>query len=203
MSHLSKQLNCWSLRCSWSIARRRCSNYIFILDLTPGFNGLGKDNCKTRRESFKFCDLVRLILEILRYIYICVYTYVYMCVYSCWSCPWLSESCNDTHVVFCTLLDNKFVSNWNWSWKCVCPLVIRRLHYKLINCLFHWNRSIISTTFSLTDVSEFVKFVTLTNFKSAMKKLWHFRFSIVNCFQGWCQHISHSHLRQNLITVTS
>ena len=32
---------------------RRCSNYIFILDLTPGSNGLGKDKCKTRRESFK------------------------------------------------------------------------------------------------------------------------------------------------------
>ena len=25
-------------------------NYIFILNLTRGFNGLGKDNCKTRRE---------------------------------------------------------------------------------------------------------------------------------------------------------
>ena len=23
-------------------------NYIFIIDLTPGFNGLGKDNCKAR-----------------------------------------------------------------------------------------------------------------------------------------------------------
>ena len=38
---------------------RRCSNYIFILDLTPGFDGLGKDNCKTRREQIKFCGLVR------------------------------------------------------------------------------------------------------------------------------------------------
>ena len=54
------------IKCSWSIACRRCSNYIFILDLKTGFNGLGKDNCKTRRESFKFCDLVCLILEILR-----------------------------------------------------------------------------------------------------------------------------------------
>ena len=35
--------------------------------LTPGFNGLGKDNSKTRRETFKFWDLVRLILEIWRY----------------------------------------------------------------------------------------------------------------------------------------
>ena len=43
-------------------------NYIFIIDLTPGFNGLGKDNCKMSRELFKFCDLVRLILESLRYV---------------------------------------------------------------------------------------------------------------------------------------
>ena len=49
-----------SLRCSWSIACWRCSNNIFILDLAPGFRGLGKDNCKTRRETFKFSDLVRL-----------------------------------------------------------------------------------------------------------------------------------------------
>ena len=51
--HVSRQLNCWTLRRSWSIACRRCSNYIFILELTPGFNGLGKDNYKTRRETFE------------------------------------------------------------------------------------------------------------------------------------------------------
>ena len=45
-----------------------CSNYIFILDLTPGLNELGKDNCKTRQETFKFWDLVQLILDILRYV---------------------------------------------------------------------------------------------------------------------------------------
>ena len=66
-THLSGQLNCWSLRCSWSIACRRCSNYILIIDLIPVFNGLSRDNGKTRQESFKFWDLVRLILEILRY----------------------------------------------------------------------------------------------------------------------------------------
>ena len=38
-------------------------------NLTPGFNGSGKDNCKTRRDSFKFGDLVNLILEILRYVW--------------------------------------------------------------------------------------------------------------------------------------
>ena len=28
------------------------------------FNGLDKDNCKTRQDTFKFCDLVCLILKI-------------------------------------------------------------------------------------------------------------------------------------------
>ena len=59
-----RQCNCWSLRCSSSIAFRRCSNYIFMLDFSPGYNGLGKVNCKTRQETFKFRDLVQLILEI-------------------------------------------------------------------------------------------------------------------------------------------
>ena len=35
---------------------------------TPGFIGLSKDICKVRRETFKFGDLVWLILEILRYV---------------------------------------------------------------------------------------------------------------------------------------
>ena len=47
---------------------RQCSNYIFILVFTPGLNGLGKDNCKTKRQSFNVCYLVHLILEILRYL---------------------------------------------------------------------------------------------------------------------------------------
>ena len=35
VSHIRRYYNCWSLRCSWSIACRWCSNYIFIFDLTP------------------------------------------------------------------------------------------------------------------------------------------------------------------------
>ena len=49
---------CLSLRGSWSIACRSCSNYIFILDLTPGFNGLGNDKWKKRRGTLQFLDLV-------------------------------------------------------------------------------------------------------------------------------------------------
>ena len=51
MRHI-RQYNCRSFRCICSIAYRLCSNYIFILDLTPGFNGLGKNKYKTRREIF-------------------------------------------------------------------------------------------------------------------------------------------------------
>ena len=69
VSNISRTLvgnkNCRSLRSSWSIACRRCSNYIFILNLTPGFIGLAEDNCTTRRETSKFGDLVHLIFEIL------------------------------------------------------------------------------------------------------------------------------------------
>ena len=41
-------------------ACRRCSNYVFIIDLTPGSNCLGRCNCKKRRETFKYWDLFRL-----------------------------------------------------------------------------------------------------------------------------------------------
>ena len=36
---------------------RRCSNYIFILDLTPGFNGLGKYNCETNSFDSNFTEV--------------------------------------------------------------------------------------------------------------------------------------------------
>ena len=51
---------------------------IVVFGLTPGFNGLGKDNCKTRRETFKFWDLVRLPQEVLRYCAL----YVNQCKYA-------------------------------------------------------------------------------------------------------------------------
>ena len=39
----------------WSIACWHCFNYIFILDLTSGFNGLGRDNCKGHIEELGLC----------------------------------------------------------------------------------------------------------------------------------------------------
>ena len=65
-THFSRQLNRWSLRCSWSIACWRCSNYIFILHLTFGFNILRQLQAETR--NIKFRNMVRLMLETLRYL---------------------------------------------------------------------------------------------------------------------------------------
>ena len=46
---------------------------MFISDLRPGFNGLGKNNYNARGETFKFWDLVWLILEIWRYMFLNIY----------------------------------------------------------------------------------------------------------------------------------
>ena len=61
----------------WSLVdfSRRCSNYIFILDLTSGFKGFGKDSHKTVWEFFKCWDLVRLILETWWYFFMGVSTW--------------------------------------------------------------------------------------------------------------------------------
>ena len=59
-------LDQWMVVCS--IVYRHCSNYIFILDVTSGFKGFGKDCRKTVWETFKCWDKVRLILETWRYI---------------------------------------------------------------------------------------------------------------------------------------
>ena len=48
--------------------KKKHANYILLPDLTPGFNGLSKDKWKTRRDTSKFWDLVRLISKIWQYV---------------------------------------------------------------------------------------------------------------------------------------
>ena len=63
--HLSRQYNCWSLRCSWSIACRRCSYYIFMLRLTlQAAIDCAKTTARWDEKYLGFVDLVHLILEI-------------------------------------------------------------------------------------------------------------------------------------------
>ena len=94
----NKQWNCWSLKRSWSITCRCCSNYIFILYLTPAFNRLHKDNCKTRWETFKFQALVLLILE----------AWQYKC--SEFRQKWMSSSCefHATDSMYMCIYSNSF-----------------------------------------------------------------------------------------------
>ena len=46
---------------------QRVSNYIVILDSTPGFNGSGRENWKTGRETIKFSDFIHLVIEVWLY----------------------------------------------------------------------------------------------------------------------------------------
>ena len=59
------------------IACRRCSSYIFILDLTTGFSGLGKDNCKTMKN-------IKVLLFGATYIRDLTVTFINQCYASWW-----------------------------------------------------------------------------------------------------------------------
>ena len=62
-----------------SYASRCCSNYIFIIYLTTGFNWMCKGTCKTGRETFRFWNLMRLILQVWRYLLLLQQTPVPVC----------------------------------------------------------------------------------------------------------------------------
>ena len=64
--NFSRKLNCWSLRCSWSIACRRCSNYIFILQLIFGYSnwpryGLRLSGWYCNPEQHELCQALWII----------------------------------------------------------------------------------------------------------------------------------------------
>ena len=83
-----------------------------ILDLTPGFSGLGKDNCKTRRETYKFWDLVHFILKVWRYISLAQATL--QCLYKT-----ISEACHLAAITGTNILvpylqvkSQQLIGNW-------------------------------------------------------------------------------------------
>ena len=61
---------CSTSNISYTLVDNKIVDYLDVVaaspvgDLIPGFNGLDKYNCKTRRETCKVFDLLRLILEI-------------------------------------------------------------------------------------------------------------------------------------------
>ena len=106
------------LRCSWSIACQCCSN--FILDLTLGFNGLGKDNFKTGRQIFKTWDLVRLISGIWRYVQYPVYTNnITMCTVKKWTKFFWMFATHWTGDISCHISEQNARPLWYWNSMCV------------------------------------------------------------------------------------
>ena len=94
-----------------SIASRSCSNYIFIRGLTLGVNKLCKDNCKTSRNTFKFRDLMRLVLAVWRnfmltYSHTVVSTSMFSVVAAAWQ------------------IIDRFVFAWNGQDECCCSHII-------------------------------------------------------------------------------
>ena len=130
---------CRSLRCSWSIACWRCSNHIFILDLTHGFIGLGKDKCKTRRGAFKFGDLAPLILEVLRYVEImCKNAWCFGFVFTHYSASSISATAIGKTVIM--NLQQTWPFSWCYSRKFEGDCLIMKWNFKehqlyLLKCL--------------------------------------------------------------------
>ena len=92
------------------MACRHCSNYIFIFDLIPGSNGLGKNKSKTRQETFKF-DVFSpsfSILSLDSYIILCVLflLWVFCCFHSL--VDWFHFSLLCSQGVFSTIPGSDF-----------------------------------------------------------------------------------------------
>ena len=65
---------CLTFNISHTLVGNKCSDV--ILDLTSGFNKLGRDTCKMRQETLKCWDLMWLILEVLQYIVFPIFSIV-------------------------------------------------------------------------------------------------------------------------------
>ena len=102
-----------------------------MLNLTPGFNRLSKDNYKMRREAFKFWYLVHLILETLRYMLYLLIDFI------SWSI--VASQSSETP---------SFMESWNFSRassKAVSPQNIPRWKYQtFIMIPWHGNTSYIT-----------------------------------------------------------
>ena len=85
---------------------RRCFNYIFILDFTAAFIGLGKDNRKTKWETYKFSNLLCLILEVILFILRVPLPYLY----------WTKQGHHNVRKCLCTKLFYAINKRSAWRW---------------------------------------------------------------------------------------
>ena len=103
------------------------------MDWTPLLNGLGKGDCKTRRETFQVRDLVRLILDIWRKFALVVYTQM-MKIEAFWmvrntrnfaNCAAMAYFASFYIQIMIFIIGNRTVRNqikqwWHNSWTHVC-----------------------------------------------------------------------------------
>ena len=143
---------------------------MFILDLTPGFNGLGKDKCKLRWETSKFWDLVCIILEVWWYIW------------QTW-CSWLSylmvpSACHYSSGIF--QKGSICHPNWNsqvqpiiadlWNRKNNCQDGANKLHQPKTN---FWTISPLLKTFSQMNLKATTIYLSSQAIYVKLHQIWY------------------------------
>ena len=111
---------------------------LYILDLTLGFNALSQVNCKTRWESFKFWDLVPLILEVLWFVLL-IWNYKILCNTSQYI---ISGNGFD--------INSSWPGDGMWIYMCCIELSGSTLAQVMAYCLVLWQQAI---TWNIVDVS--------------------------------------------------
>ena len=130
--------------------------------LTPGFNGLGKDNYKTRRETSNFGDLLCLILEVWWYRVLTLHitfiikssiNLIHCCHTSC--TMWIPE--------YVSIISTHLVQFMRRQWAMaghIASLMSYSLHHWVIiimlNCSNEWKHSEINNTDGNIFLSEWV-----------------------------------------------
>ena len=141
---------------------------------TPGFNGLGRDNCQTRRETLKCWDLVLLIIDVWWYhpgAMLCGQDEIYGCpifkwiaVTWRWPPPW-DENIYNTHPItrpWWPVMGASFVgSKYDWDHSVAIGLFIQNRITKLryfteIQLIYHnWTcRNPLSTWINLNPIMD-------------------------------------------------
>ena len=97
----------------------------------PGISSLGKDNCKTRRETFKFRILVCLVLEIWQYVGKASY--------------WCSQVPENLHIQCWRKKISHHCTLFGQGNECHTKLRTSKLGWSIIShCKIHLNRSVLS-----------------------------------------------------------
>ena len=102
------------------------------LNLTPGFNGLGKDNCKTRQETFKFWKLVPLMLEVWQYFKMLPWGYRWE-IWCLGTTPLIGHFC-DVLTHWGRHKNTPIPHLYGWAMGCILWVLWRKVTVKYLEC---------------------------------------------------------------------